>query len=353
MCVDDVELSEDGIDDLSDEDDVDDTQQEESEDDEHYSNEDDDEVNGGSKPVKFKAAIDTTVDVVNDLIRTALAGSLTSLKKLMSLFRATCLPNNAKDDDESGNRATSRYLVNNPEVYEHAMTEILEKGSRCFYKQLGLSGHGVTTKDLEGMGNHPKWKKLQFYVLSFYKSILHTLAGLSTQISTETDSASLSAQPGGGPQVAAFIVSCLDPYIPLLAPLPRLAKGVLKVLLRLWSTGPSPEEDDCNLRGHAFLRIRQMTLSLPGAVAEECFRAIYLCYARTAKSFTEQSGTSVVFMAQCVTELYRTDVAQAYQQVSNYSMPVNTSCVLCADATSIFRRFCTSVNWHCTYVLLF
>ena len=335
----DGELSADDLDNLSDEE----ADGGGGDDEENVSDSDEDE-NGGvkgqfNKPVKLKTVIETTRAVVDELIRTSLNGSLTSLKKLMSLLRAACLPSNAKDDDESSQVSSSRYLVNNPEVYEYAMTTILDKGPRCFYRQLDLSENSLTLEDLQNMGNHPKWKKVQFYVLSFFKSILHTLASLSTQIGTQSSEA--GDAPGGGPQVAAFIVSSLDPFIPLLAPLPRLAKGVLKVLLRIWSTGPSPETDTCSLRVHTFLRIRQMAVSLPGAVAEECFRAIYLCYARTAKAFNEQTATSVVFMAQCVTELYQTDVAQAYQQVRhcdttgiditrpNSMIPENV--VLCAD----------------------
>jgi nucleolar complex protein 2 len=290
---------------------------EEVEDSDSEADDDDDDEGGSSKPVKFKPMIETTTKTVDELIKSCMGGSLTSLKKLMSLFRATCLPSSERDADEGPDKPTSRYLVNNPEVYEYAMTEILEKGHKCFYKQLGLSGDKLSAQALESLGSHPNWKKVQFYVLSFYKSILYTLAALSTQISSEVD-ADADTSNQTGPHVAAFIVSCLDPYIPLLSPLPRLAKGVLKVVLKLWSTGPAPEEDSSNLRGHSFLRIRQMSIALPGAVAEECFRSMYLCYARTAKSFNEQSASSIVFMAQCVTELYQTDIAQAYQQAFLY-----------------------------------
>lgn len=301
---------------------------------------DDDDNEEVSKPVKFKPMIETTTKTVDELMKSSMTGSLTSLKKLMSLFRATCLPSSERDVEDA-NKPTSRYLVNNPEVYEYAMTEILEKGHKCFYKQLGLSGDKLSSQALESLGSHPNWKKVQFYVLSFYKSILYTLAALSTQINSEVDAETDTSQQGG-PHVAAFIVSCLDPYIPLLSPLPRLAKGVLKVILKLWSTGPSPEKDTSNLRGHAFLRIRQMSIALPGAVAEECFRSMYLCYARTCKSFNEQSAPSVIFMAQCVTELYQTDVAQAYQQVSAslryLALPyrVNAGIFVCSSTCSSF-----------------
>jgi nucleolar complex protein 2 len=93
---------------------------------------------------------------------------------------------------------------------------------------------------------------------------------------------------------------------------------VLKVFLRLWGYGPSPEDDVTNVRGQAFLRIRQMVLQLPGTLGEECFRGMYLTYARAAKTFSALSASGVVFMAQCVTELYTLDPAQAYQQAFLY-----------------------------------
>lgn len=52
-----------------------------------------------------------------------------------------------------------------------------------------------------------------------------------------------------------------------------------------------------------------------GTVREECFRSIYLRYARAAKSCTEMNIGSISFMAQSIAELYQSDPVQAYQQV--------------------------------------
>mmetsp|Transcript_22453 Transcript_22453/g.32753 ORF Transcript_22453/g.32753 Transcript_22453/m.32753 type:complete len:759 (+) Transcript_22453:58-2334(+) len=273
-----------------------------------------------------RSSIEVTAALVDELVTSSKSGSLTSFRKLLSVFRATCLPNSQGGDDEPAvdGRPTSRYVVSDPEVYEYVMVEVLEHAGGVFASHLDLSLDGLTREKLTNLGDHPKWKKLQMFVLSFYKSVLHTLASLSTQISdtsTADDPAPTdrSSTNQGGSHVAAYIVSCLEPYIPLLSPVSRLAKGVIKVLLRLWSQGPAPENDTSNVRGHSFLRIRQMSILLPGTITEECFRAIYLCFARTAKSFSEQSRTSVIFMSQCVTELYRTDVAHAYQQAFMYT----------------------------------
>ena len=118
-------------------------------------------------------------------------------------------------------------------------------------------------------------------------------------------------------QVSIYILSALEPYIPLLAPLPRLAKNAMKILLSIWSHG-SQAGEDFDLRGHAFLRLRQMTLVLPETITEECFRSIYLTYARYCKSFTEQNRNTIFYMVQCIAELYKNDISHGYQQAFLY-----------------------------------
>ena len=118
------------------------------------------------------------------------------------------------------------------------------------YLQLDLEE--LTPEHLSKLKSHPKWKKLQFLVLSFFKSMLHVLAGVSIASQQE--------------QVTSFLVGTLEAYLPLLTPLPRLSKAVLNTLLTLWSTGPSPSENKSgsDVRVQAFLRVRQMALMLPG-----------------------------------------------------------------------------------------
>ena len=62
-----------------------------------------------------------------------------------------------------------------------------------------------------------------------------------------------------------------------------------------------------------FLRIRQMTLLLPGTATEECFRAMYLAFTRHCKSYNDMTASSINFMIVCLVELYRSDLVLAYQ----------------------------------------
>ena len=250
-------------------------------------------------------------------------GNFTALKKLLSMFRSACIPSGATSrEDEDGDEPTSNFIITSPEAYEQVMVACLENAYITMYRILDIKKDNITTENLSQLREHPKLKKIQLQILSFFKSILHTLGTATyppnhslTHSLTHTlvglhDADAISKQG----RVCVYLISSLEPYIPLLAPLPRLAKGVLKVLLKFWASGIAPADDTANVRGHAFLRIRQMAITLPGSMTEECYRVIYLTYARQCKSFSEINSTSVLFMAQCITELYSYNIPLAYQQ---------------------------------------
>ncbi|CAM9113556.1 unnamed protein product, partial [Ectocarpus fasciculatus] len=242
--------------------------------------------------------VEATLELVKETIAGATKGSYSALKRLMTIFRAACIPASA---EESTERATSsKYTVSTPEIYNTVMVRTMENAYKAFYHQLGLKRGKITSEQLKELENDSRLKKIQPLILSFYKSLTHSLDSLAT-----TDQAR---------EVVLYLVSGLEPYIPLLAPVPRLAKSVLKVLLKLWASGPSPAEDPSHARGHCFLRIRQLCIVLPGVMPEECFKSIYMTFARNCKTYSELTEPSIVFMAQCITELYKLDPVLAYQQ---------------------------------------
>lgn len=246
-----------------------------------------------TKPKKQAPIVETTKPLIDDLLKAAHEGSNAAFKKLMSIFRAACIPADAEEE------ARSRFLVNSPEIYEYAMVSVLENAFVCFYKHLGVDTKPNATI-AAALAANPKWKSIQLLVLSFFKSVMHTLQSL------------LDGQQS---QVTTYLLTSLEPYIALLAPLPRLAKQFLKVLLRIWS---STTNENTTICGYSFLRIRQMALVLPGNLPEECFRGIYLTYARTCKIFTELNSSAVLMMAQSVTELYLSNTSLAYQHAFLY-----------------------------------
>jgi nucleolar complex protein 2 len=256
--------------------------------------------------------VEITADMVDHAVAKSLSSeSLTELKKLLSMFRTACIPHGESDEDggreDSG--AVSRYLIPSGDIYEKVMMSCIDNVYVAFNHLLGKEVSGCTAAQLDGLDKHPKWKKLQLLVVSYFKSIMHTLSGLAQ--STKQSS------------VALFLIDSLENYIAFLAPLPRLAKNVVKVLLDLWAQQPDlPGEgekgDLVAVRSHAFLRIRQIAKQLPGAIAEECFRSMYLKFARQCKTYNELTAPTVVFMVQSVAELYGTDTAMAYQQAFLY-----------------------------------
>ena len=290
--IEDIELSEDETEEGDDDDDDDD---------------DDASVSGEIPALKKKGKHDAimaevTEELLNETVEGALNGSLSALKKLLSIFRAACLPstNEPDDDDEVADKSQSAFNIPSPEIYQLVMLSVTDNAHVAMYQQLGLEelSHDCLSK----IDKHPKWKKVQFMVLSYFKSMLHTLASLAVASKQE--------------QVSVFLITSLEAYLPLLSPMPRLAKAVLNSLLTLWCQPQG--EDGVDVRVHAFLRIRQMALMLPGTVREECFRSIYLRYARGCKTFTETGGSGVLFMSQCIAELYTSDPVQAYQQAFLY-----------------------------------
>ena len=190
------------------------------------------------------------------------SSSMTTLKKLLSIFRTACIPLTGDENEDSARKNT--FVISSPEIYEVSMTTVLQSAHMIFYNMLSLPS-AVTREYCMKVADSTNWKKVQRPVLSFFKSVLHILHKLVDTMKQD--------------QVSIFILSSLEPYVPLLAPLPRLAKALLKTLLAIWAKGSTLGED-FDLRGHAYLRIRQMAMVLPDIMTEECFRSIYLSYAR-------------------------------------------------------------------------
>eukprot|EP01038_Epipyxis_sp_PR26KG_P006502 gene6502-8939_t len=268
----------------------------------------------------LKSKIDVTDKILATTIQKALNGSISELKNLLSIFRVACIPSgdldtDGNDDDEDGMEHKGKYMVSNPLIYENVMTGAIDAVSKAIAAHLDLKD--FKKESLSNISKHPKWKKMQHAILSFFKSILFTLNSLSNNYNIQQQH-----------EVSVFLIDSLESYIPFLAALPRLSKGVLKILLTIWSysdNAPQTNETQNNnisagesesiiVRGRAFLRIRQMAIILPGSVAEECFRSIYLKYAKQVKLYNEQLSSSLNFMIQSIIELYKTDTALAYQQ---------------------------------------
>ena len=299
--------------DLDEESEEDNESEEEAGDDMEEEEEDDDD-----EP-KERPLVPVTAELLKSTTSSAVRGNFAALKKLLAIFRAACVPNGGKDvssenlgDDDDEKQVISQFQIPSADIYQLVMNSVLEEAHKAFYAILDFKADRITRTSLESLSKHPKWKKMQLLVLSFYKSYMMVLGSVAR--GSNARAVSDQNDENSPAEVAVYLMQAVVPYVPLLTPLPRLSKALLKILLYIWAEGPNPTEDTQSLRARAYLRIRQMAMQLPGAYAEECFRCLYLTFTRVTKTFTEFNAASIQFMIRCVVELYQTDILQAYQQ---------------------------------------
>ena len=105
----------------------------------------------------------TEVDesILSNTISLARAGSLRALQRLLSIFRAACIPSGSvvsRDDasESAVEENVGRFIVNSPLIYEKIMSEVFESASDSFAKILGLSDETTTQITKEMLEAHPR-----------------------------------------------------------------------------------------------------------------------------------------------------------------------------------------------------
>jgi nucleolar complex protein 2 len=226
--------------------------------------------------------------------------SLKGLKKLLSAYSSASHIADA-DDDTGSNR---RYHIPSDKVYDALVKACLTKLPRHFRMHLE-SEKELTTDFNKPIGKEavftksPHWQHLSPLYVSFFKSTVHLL---STAKSSE---------------LLVSILQSLENFVQLLLPFPRQSKSLLKSLLTLWSS-PADTEDDNVVRLHAFLRIRQLALTQPFPLIEDCLKGSYQSYAKVCKFTNETTLPTIVFMGNCLVELYSLDIDSSYQHAFVY-----------------------------------
>lgn len=242
----------------------------------------------------------------------ALSGNWKELRKLYAMFRAACQPprdpQQGDDSDDEGADASARYVISDAEVFQEVMAAAAQALHQAFALHLELDLQTCRREQLGSLGEHKLWRKLQPLVLGAVKLLLALLA-------------SVALLPKHA-QMAGFLLSALQHYLPLLSPLPRMAKAAVKVLLTVWAA-PGSETHDTHLlaqrlREQAFRCVLRLAQCAPGAIAEDCFRAAYLKFARRCRAMSEYTSSVVLFWMQTLVTLYRSDISLAYQQAFLY-----------------------------------
>jgi nucleolar complex protein 2 len=290
-----------GDDEDEDEDEDDDDDEDDEDEDEGEDEEDDYEIEMPSQG-RTKPTVDVSTELLSATITSAERGSVSALSRLITIFSVACDSGESSSGGRAARTAANRFTISSPIVYEAAMTRGLSTTHGCLYRHLGLKDgalHNPNSVEEAAIDKNPRWKRLQPSLLALFKAIVGLLQGFVGSASQQ--------------QIGVFVLDSLEPYVPLLAPLPRMAKRVLDALLSIWAATMTSAEDASQLRAHAFLRVRQMARVLPGASTDDCMRSSYLHFARSAKTFSELTAPTVNFMIECCAELYALDGALAYQ----------------------------------------
>jgi nucleolar complex protein 2 len=268
--------------------------------------------------------------------------SIKGLKRIISAFRTACHLSDANrkdeevdsDDEEAMRSRKKEFQITSPVVFDRLMSVCLVNCHEEFYYHLLEKRGGEESDDDDDesaasgseddeekkketlfdeskpinpskLSKSPSWSKVGPSMESFFKSTLHLLS-----------------EAGKDANLLKFVLTALSKYVPYLTAFPKITKKLLKTCVKLWSAPLDTSEDYNVVRLQAFLRIRQLAITQPYPLIEDCLKMTYLSYAQRSKFGTASNVTSVLptltFMGNCIVELYTLDYASAYQHAFIY-----------------------------------
>ena len=259
--------------------------------------------------------------------------SIKGLKRIISAYKTACHLSDASaqqqedSDEEDTPKKKKEFQITSPVVFDRLMTSCL---SGCHEE---FCGHLLEPKTDIGDGDdiggsespdsqkvkvdmskplNPKlftksthWPTLRPYLESFLKSTIYLLT-----------------EAGKEANLLKFVLQALTNYVPFLSAFPRISKLMLKSCVKLWSAPLDASEEYQVVRLQAFLRIRQLAMTQPYPLIEDCLKMTYLSYAQRSRFGTASNVTTVLptltFMGNCIVELFTLDYASAYQHAFVY-----------------------------------
>ena len=259
--------------------------------------------------------------------------SIKGLKRIISAYKTACHLSDASaqqqedSDEEAVPRKKKEFQITSPVVFDRLMAICLsgchEEFCRHLLEEKTGSGNGDDSDDSEGSDVqtakldtakplNPKlftksshWPTLRPYLESFLKSTIHLLT-----------------EAGKEANLLKFVLQALANYVPFLSAFPRISKSMLKSCVKLWSAPLDTSEEYQVVRLQAFLRIRQLAMTQPYPLIEDCLKMTYLSYAQRSRFGTASNVTTVLptltFMGNCIVELFTLDYASAYQHAFVY-----------------------------------
>eukprot|EP01040_Poterioochromonas_malhamensis_P017166 gene17166-19666_t len=230
-----------------------------------------------------------TSEVLKQTVERARKGALKDIKLLQGMFKLACNPTiDSDDNEEEEEQGRIPFTISSPEIYEEVMTNAIQHVHLSWARFLQVVTP-LQSKAIAKLSANKKWRKLQSSVLGFFKTICTMLQSIGTMDRHH--------------QVALFLLRSLESYIPYLAPLPRLTRSLAKLLSGMLTArindNAQNEDNKHNfneVRGQVLLRLRQMSIQVPGNAGEEAFRLAYLHFARACKTCTEMNSENIAFI---------------------------------------------------------
>ena len=233
----------------------------------------------------------------------------------------------AMEEDE----APPAFIVPSGAVYDRIVMSTLSSIPAFFDSYLGrrpdvdlpvenVRGNSLSLS-VELPSKNKRWPKIKVYVKNFLSSVLSLLGYLTA------------------PDMIHVVLEHLIPAIPYMEPFKPLAKKILKFLL-----GSFRVEDDA-VRLTAFLNVRKMALTLSSEFMDLCLKSTYLTFVRNAKFVSFKTFSTIVFMSNCVAELYSLDLNASYQHAFVYirQLAVTLRDALNKTSRDVFRSV---YNWQ-------
>jgi len=208
--------------------------------------------------------------------------SLFSLRKLMRMFHDAVLE---ASDDES--KVKVKYRVETPNVFNNLVMLCLKHASKV------LQHHLSSTEKKAGQktrlpSTYKQWSKVKLTVKNYLLDLLQLLRQIAE------------------PAMLSVVLRHVQDLILYYACFTKITKMLVKRLVRMWS---SAEE---HVRVIAFLCLRKVAAAIP-VLFEFLLKQMYIAFVKHTKFINFKTKPLVVFMQNCLIEIFAMDRDLTYQ----------------------------------------
>ncbi|KAJ3206489.1 Nucleolar Complex 2 protein [Entophlyctis luteolus] len=207
--------------------------------------------------------------------------SLKVAKKVLIAFRVV-----VAEGETDGDTEDKQFIIGN-EKTANAVTVLALKNITPVFD------HFLPAKGTKGKTSLPtsskNWPKLAPLVKSYARTVIKILS----QVSDET--------------MLRFIIREAEKSALYFASFDRLAKDLLKQLLKLWTTTAPETRITC------FLAIRRLAITCPNPYLDHAIKSAYQSYNSASRDTNIHTWSSIGFMTNCFVELIGLDVSTGYR----------------------------------------